>query len=82
MDGPGNDCPGGGVGGGRRAAQPEDLRAQQSHIRGDSGEDGQHGLLEACRAVPRSHQAAEEDLQALLQQPQVGNAGRRGDFWF
>lgn len=71
VDGAGDGGPGRGVGGGRRAAQPEDLRAQQPHLRRNSREDEQLGLPQDGGAVPVPDEAAEEDVQALLPQPQV-----------
>lgn len=71
MDGAGDGGPGGGVGGGRGAAQPEDLRAQQPHLRRNRREDERPGLPQDGGAVPVAHEEAEEDVQALLPQPQV-----------
>lgn len=75
LDGAGDGGPGRGVGGGRRAAQPEDLRAQQPHFRRDSGEDERRGVPQDGGAVPVPDEAAEEDVQALLQQPEVKTQG-------
>lgn len=71
LDGAGDGGPRRGVGGGRRAAQPENLCAQQPHFCRDSGEDDQRGVPQDGGAVPVPDEAAEEDVQALLQQPQV-----------
>lgn len=74
MDGAGDGGPRGGVGGGRGAAQPEDLCAQQPHLRRDRREDEQRGVPQDGGAVPVEDEEAEEDVQALLQQPEVDAA--------
>lgn len=71
LDGAGDGRPHRGVGGGRRATQPEDLRAQQPHFRRDRGEDDQRGVPQDGGAVPVPDETAEEDVQALLQHPEV-----------
>ena len=77
MDGAGDGGSRWGVGSRRRAAQPEDLHPQQPHIRRDIGEDGLHWIPEDGGAVPQPDQKAEEDLQALLQQPEVNNVAEQ-----
>lgn len=71
MDGAGDGHSRGGVGCRRRAAQPEDLRPQRAHIRRHIGENGLPWVPEDSGAVPLQDQTVEEDVQTLLQHPEV-----------